>query len=115
MKASRNSRKASGRGDARRSVPGRASGSVREVDLHLRPGLAPAEALERQLARFRGELNSAIRAGETGVIFIHGVGTGKLREAIHTALKSGYPSCSWHDAPFVRYGYNGATVVPIRR
>lgn len=115
MKESRNRRKAAGRNDARGSVYGRASGAVREIDLHLRPGLAPAEALERQLARFRGELNSAIRAGESEVIFIHGVGSGRLREAIHTALESGYPSCNWHDAPFVRYGYNGATVVTIKR
>jgi dsDNA-specific endonuclease/ATPase MutS2 len=49
------------------------------------------------------------------VIFIHGVGSGKLREAIHAALTTDYPACSWHDAPFVRYGYNGATVVTIKR
>lgn len=115
MKTSRNSRKAAGKGDARVSVSGRSSGAVREVDLHLPPGLAPGEALERQLARFRGELNSAIRAGETGVIFIHGAGSGKLREAIHSALKSGYPACGWHDAPFARYGYNGATAVTIKK
>jgi len=49
------------------------------------------------------------------LIFIHGVGSGKLREAIHDALASDYPSCRWHDAPFSRYGYNGATVVTIKR
>ena len=88
---------------------------MREVDLHLGRGHGGIRALDRQMARFRGELNSAIRAGETGVIFIHGVGSGKLREAIHDALASAYPSCYWHDAPFARYGYNGATVVTIKR
>lgn len=88
---------------------------MREVDLHLNRGHAGIWALDRQMARFRGELNSAIRAGETGVIFIHGVGSGKLRESIHAALEDDYPSFSWHDAPFARYGYNGATVVTIKR
>ncbi|HCM59709.1 MAG TPA: hypothetical protein DIS74_04930 [Bacteroidales bacterium] len=88
---------------------------MREVDLHLSRGHGGIQALDRQMARFRGELNSAIRAGEAGVIFIHGVGSGKLREAIHAALTTDYPACSWHDAPFVRYGYNGATVVTIKR
>jgi dsDNA-specific endonuclease/ATPase MutS2 len=88
---------------------------MREVDLHLRSGQAGADALDRQMARFRGELNSSIRAGEQGVIFIHGVGSGKLREAIHAVLASDYTSCGWHDASFSRYGYNGATVVTIKR
>jgi dsDNA-specific endonuclease/ATPase MutS2 len=88
---------------------------MREVDLHLGRGHGGIQALDRQMARFRGELNSAIRAGEKEVIFIHGVGSGKLREEIHATLASGYPSCSWHDAPFARYGYNGATVVTIKR
>lgn len=103
MKQSRNSIAQSGRRP------------MREVDLHLRPGHTAGEALERQLLRFRGELNSAIRAGEAGVIFIHGVGSGKLREEIHAIIASDYPACSCHDAPFSRYGYNGATEVSIRK
>lgn len=101
------------KGSSNSTSPGRRA--MREVDLHLSSGQAGADALDRQLARFRGELNSAIRAGEHGVIFIHGVGSGKLREAIHALLASGYPSCSWQDAPFSRYGYNGATVVTIKK
>ncbi|NLE33775.1 MAG: hypothetical protein GX622_01585 [Bacteroidales bacterium] len=88
---------------------------VREVDLHLRQGQAGAEALERQLARFRGELNSAIRAGEKQIVFIHGSGTGRLRQEIRAVIGAEYPSCSWHDAPFARYGFNGATIVTIRK
>lgn len=89
--------------------------SVREVDLHLRPGYKGADALERQLARFRGELGSAIRAGEPGVIFIHGSGSGKLREEIEAIIAAEYPACSCQDAPFSRYGYNGAITVTIRK
>jgi hypothetical protein len=87
---------------------------VREVDLHLKSGHAGEGALERQLARVRGELNSAIRAGEREIIFIHGSGNGKLRDEIRAIIEAGYPSCTCCDAPFARYGYNGATAVTIR-
>ncbi|MCU0459228.1 MAG: hypothetical protein MUE37_09115 [Bacteroidales bacterium] len=89
----------------------RAGRVVREVDLHLPPGHSGTEALERQLVRFRGELNSAIRAGEKEIIFIHGAGSGRLREALRAAVAAEYPSCTCHDASFSRYGYNGATGV----
>ncbi len=109
MKGSRNSRK----------VPGirlsGIAGAAREVDLHLRSGLMAAEALDRQLARVRGELNSAIRAGEKEIIFIHGAGSGRLREALREIVTAEYPSCFFHDASFTRYGYNGATAVTIRK
>jgi len=88
---------------------------VKEVDLHLPPGHTAAEALERQLARVRGELNSLIRAGGKEIIFIHGAGSGRLREAIHEIIQAEYPACSCLDAPFARYGYNGATIVTIRK
>lgn len=88
---------------------------LREIDLHLKPGHSGPEALERQLARVRGELNSAIRAGEKEIILIHGSGNGKLRDEIRALIEAGYPSCSCHDAPFSRYGFNGATAVTIRK
>jgi len=91
------------------------AGEIREVDLHLPSGHAGTEALERQLARVRGELNSAIRAGEREIIFIHGAGSGRLREALRTTVAAEYPSCTCHDASFTRYGYNGATAVTIRK
>jgi len=96
-------------------MAGRSAGVAREVDLHLPPGHGAAEALERQLARVRGELGSAIRAGEKEIIFIHGAGSGKLREAIYEVVAALCPSCSCYDAPFVKYGYNGATTVTIRK
>lgn len=88
---------------------------TREVDLHLRPRQGGAESIDRQLARFRGEMNSAIRAGVKEIVFIHGVGSGRLREEVRTILTEEYPSCSFSDASFSRYGYSGATLVTIKK
>ncbi len=99
----------------RNSRPPSGGSKMREIDLHLRPGQAGGEALERQLARFRGELNSAIRAGDKEIVFIHGSGSGRLRDEIRTAIATEYPSCTCHDAPFAMYGFNGATIVTIRK
>jgi dsDNA-specific endonuclease/ATPase MutS2 len=90
-------------------------GVIRQVDLHLRPRQGGAEAIDRQLARFRGEMNSAIRSGVKEIVFIHGVGSGRLREEIRTILTMEYPSCSFSDASFSRYGYGGATLVTIKK
>lgn len=88
---------------------------IREVDLHLRSRQGGAEAIDRQLARFRGEMNSAIRLQLPEIVFIHGVGSGRLREEIRTILTEEYPSCSFSDASFSRYGYGGATLVTIKK
>jgi dsDNA-specific endonuclease/ATPase MutS2 len=88
---------------------------VRIVDLHLKPGYSQSDAAERQLARFRGELDSAIRAGAGEIVFIHGVGTGKLKNELRNILLSEYPSCGFQDAPFARFGVNGATLVVIKK
>ena len=88
---------------------------AREVDLHLRPGTRGDEALERQLALVRGEINRALRSQEKEITFIHGSGSGKLRDEIHAIIEAEYPACTFHDAPFTKYGYNGATTVTIRK
>ncbi len=88
---------------------------TREIDLHLGSGYSGRDAVERQLARFRGELESAVRRGDREIIFIHGVGSGKLREEIREILSDNYPSFIFQDAPFSRYGYGGATLVTIKR
>ncbi len=88
---------------------------TREVDLHLRSGYSHPDAIERQLARFRGELESAVRRGDREIIFIHGVGSGRLREEIRKILYHDYPSFICQDAPFSRYGFGGATLVIIKK
>ncbi len=98
------------------SAKGRDDGEkVRVVDLHLKPGYRSPDALERQISRVRGELNSAIRAGERQIILVHGSGSGILRQRVRETITDEYPSCSYQDAPFSRYGYNGATLVVINQ
>ncbi len=87
----------------------------REVDLHLGSGYSQPDAIERQLSRFRGELSSAVRRGDREIIFIHGQGTGRLREEIRQILTDKYPSFIFQDAPFSRYGFGGATHVTIKK
>jgi len=87
----------------------------KEIDLHLKPAQSPADVIERQISRFRGELEGAIRRGEKEIIFIHGVGSGRLKEELRMILKEEYPSCVYQDAPFSRYGFGGATLVTIRK
>ena len=96
-----------------KGTPGRAG--PREIDLHLKPAQSVADVIERQITRFRGELEGAIRRGEKEIIFIHGVGSGRLKEEIKKILKEEYPACSFQDAPFSRYGYGGATLVFTRK
>jgi hypothetical protein len=88
---------------------------VRVVDLHLKAGYNQGDAIERQLARFRGELDSAIRAGAGEIVFIHGVGAGILKDELRRIVSSDYPSCGFQDAPFARFGINGATLVVIKK
>ena len=95
--------------------PASAATAVREVDLHLRMQQGGAEAIDRQLARFRGEMNSALRSGAREIVFIHGVGSGRLKEEIRSILAGEYPSCTFQDAPFSRYGFGGATLVTIKK
>lgn len=85
------------------------------VDLHVRQGQSGPDIIERQLTRFRGELDGAIRRGEKEIIFIHGVGTGRLKEELRKILREEYAACLFQDAPFSLYGYGGATLVMIRK
>jgi len=101
VKSNRNQKYSSGRS------------AVKEVDLHLRQGHGAVGAMERQLLHFTGELEGAIRRGEGEIIFIHGSGSGRLREEIHRIIAGKYPLCACSDASFSKYGYGGATIVTI--
>lgn len=96
-----------------KSTPGR--GVTKEIDLHLRAGYSGADALERQLSRFTGELDAAIKRGDREIIFIHGYGNGRLRHEIRGIVAERYPGCACADASFSRYGYGGATIVAIMK
>lgn len=88
---------------------------IREIDLHLKEGYNRPDAVERQLARFRAELDSAVRSGLKEIIFIHGVGNGKLRQEMREIIGTHYKTCSYQDAPFNRYGFGGATLIIIKK
>lgn len=90
-----------------------------EVDLHiekLRPtdkSIDSSSTLVYQMEMVRHILNSNKHKKGTKIVFIHGQGAGILRGAIIKELGENYPSCTWSDASFARYGVGGALEVQI--
>ena len=94
------------------------SGIYREVDLHLKGKSVQGSefnAIEIQILRFRSELDRAIRDNEKEIVFIHGVGSGKLKAMIRKILTENYINCQVHDGSYRKYGIDGATHVIIGR
>ena len=87
-----------------------------EVDLHIEQlvdnpkAYTPAEMLDIQMGRFRVALEGAIRNRMKRIIFIHGVGNGRLRLEIQHFLKHNHPKMRYQDASFKEYGF-GATMI----
>lgn len=93
--------------------------SFEEVDLHIdylvdnAEGMSSGEILEIQKARFTTALDLAIEAGTPRMVFIHGIGNGKLKHEIRKLLDSKYSGkVRYQDASFEEYGY-GATMVML--
>jgi len=92
------------------------SHEIMEVDLHIHEivedtsGLSEGEMLDIQLRRFEMALETAMHANVKKVVFIHGVGQGKLKFEITKILNKKYPDLKFQDASFKEYGY-GATMV----
>ena len=90
-----------------------------EIDLHIEAitensaGLSNGEILEMQMARFTTVLEGAIISKTKRVVFIHGVGNGKLKHEIRKTLERKYPKLRFQDASFKDYGY-GATMVILK-
>jgi hypothetical protein len=88
-----------------------------EVDLHLEAilgedpiGMPDHEKFLTQMRHFERKLTHALTHNYLEITFIHGVGTGRLKEAIRQELKEyGLP---FQDGPFHKYGV-GATVVNL--
>lgn len=91
----------------------------KEVDLHIEKlientkGMSNGEMLNLQIKKFQKELDSAISNNYRKIIFIHGVGNGRLKSELRTILK-GYPELLALDGSHKKYGY-GATEVVIKR
>jgi hypothetical protein len=88
-----------------------------EVDLHIEElvdnvsGLNHHQILTIQIERFEKELDKAILNGIKKVVFIHGVGNGRLKHEIQNRLKL-TEGLTFQDASYRLYGY-GATQVNI--
>lgn len=91
-----------------------------EVDLHIHEilddfsALSNHEMLEIQLERFNSEMKDAIANKVRKIVFIHGVGAGKLKMEILNELKRKYAKYSYQDASFKEYGF-GATMVNLMK
>lgn len=89
----------------------------KEVDLHIEElventnGLSNFEMLTIQLERFEKELDDALEKNMKKIIFIHGVGNGRLKQEIIGVLKQ-TKGVSFQDASYKEYGF-GATQVNI--
>ena len=107
------------KGDVKADKKVKPEDGPKEVDLHIgelvddHQSLEQAEILDIQMSRFRTALESAILHQQKRVVFIHGVGNGKLKHEIRRTLDKEYRSCRYQDASFREYGY-GATMVIIR-
>jgi hypothetical protein len=92
---------------------------IEEVDLHIEEivddhaGMSGREVLEAQMSRFITALEGAIRGKTRRIIFIHGVGNGKLKYELRKTLDRKYQRLKYQDASFREYGY-GATMVIVR-
>ena len=89
-----------------------------EVDLHIEALLddfslmSKGEMLEHQLKIFNDTINEHKNQKGKRIVFIHGVGNGRLKNDIRNSLTNKY-KMDFQDASFREYGY-GATLVIIR-
>jgi len=91
---------------------------VAEVDLHIEElidnysGRDNFELLTIQMTYFNKMIESAIANKFRRIIFIHGVGNGKLKSEIINRLKERYPDLNYADASMLKYGH-GATEIEL--
>lgn len=90
---------------------------IQEKDLHIHllventRGMTNYDMLKIQLEEAEKALKKARKAKAIKLIFIHGVGEGKLRYELHNWL-TGVDGISFYDASFLKYGA-GATEVDL--
>ena len=89
------------------------------VDLHIETltsdawAMTNSEIMNLQLSTFERQFEAAIANGMDDIIFIHGVGNGILRDAIHKRLSGNKNVQYFEDAQKEKFGY-GATKVKIK-
>jgi len=90
------------------------SPSTLEIDLHIEEithsfeGLSNADIVNIQLNHFKKELDKCYLRQQKSIVFIHGIGNGKLKSEIRRELKE--LKLRFADGAYERYGY-GATEV----
>lgn len=91
-----------------------------EVDLHIEElvddhqNLSAGDIIQLQLARFETALEGGLKSSSTKkMVFIHGIGNGKLKFEIKKLLDTKYTKLRYQDASFKEYGY-GATLVYVK-
>ncbi|MBL0340486.1 MAG: Smr/MutS family protein [Bacteroidetes bacterium] len=88
----------------------------KEVDLHIEElkkdlaGLSNADMIQIQLAHFHKEMNAAMKQHFKRIVFIHGVGNGRLKQAIRDELRQ-YPGIAFRDAAQTKYGHGATEVI----
>jgi hypothetical protein len=93
--------------------------TIEEVDLHIEEivdnhaEMSNGEIVDIQLSRFETALETALRGKIQKIVFIHGVGNGKLKYELRKKLDRKYPDLRYQDASFKEYGY-GATMVYLK-
>ncbi len=94
---------------------------IKEVDLHIHElidnyvGMSNAEMLNIQMETFHRELSHGLKNNDIKkMVFIHGIGSGTLKNELRKALTKDYPQLYFQDASFKEYGF-GATLIIIRR
>ncbi|MDR1582975.1 MAG: DUF2027 domain-containing protein [Prevotellaceae bacterium] len=90
---------------------------IEEIDLHIEEllddirGLDNGQILEIQKTRFITALEAGFAAKTKKMVFIHGVGNGRLKHEIRRLLDAQYTGLvRYYDASFQEYGF-GATMV----
>ncbi|MFN6037757.1 MAG: Smr/MutS family protein, partial [Bacteroidota bacterium] len=88
----------------------------KEIDLHIEElledfnGMSNGEILNYQIKIFQKELDKAISSKMKKIIFIHGVGNGRLKSEIRHILKS-FPELKFCDGSYKKYGYGATEVI----
>ena len=103
----------------RKLKPEKKSSDISEIDLHIgeilenHHGMSNGEILQVQLDRFTTALEGALKTDQKKIVFIHGLGNGKLKFEVKKLLDTKYSHLKYQDASFKEYGY-GATLVYLK-
>ena len=90
---------------------------IPEIDLHIEnlinghARLDKGEIVRIQMLHFQRFIDKAIRLGAARVFIIHGVGEGKLREAIATRLRENPDVAKFKNEYHHKYGYGATEVI----